>query len=244
MLSSSKGFTKPFIHILIGSTLVLVTLIGVAFSPGQSYVVHAKELTVDYIAEKLAARVQNVIDLSATVAFTQTSSRNGARSDGEIQLQAIFPGLVRAAWTNPDILRGLLWILDTHNDRFTQYEPSTGEARHHPLSEILADYPPLPLTPEQLFSLPSSEQYELEVAEQSSEGERPYAMVRAVDKKTKSEYRVWVDITDWMVTRVESLNSGGAVQVSAWVREIHMNLGLSAADIRALPPGTIERPMP
>lgn len=199
------------------------------------------ELTVDTIAQKLAQRVQDVHDLSATVTFVQISARNGARSEGEMHLKALFPDLVRVTWHNPEMLRGLVWIVDTQAGRFTQYEPTTGEARHHPLSDVLADGFALPLTPEQLFALPDNEQFQLELVEASDEGEAPFAVVQAVDTLSQKMYRIWVDLTDWLVTRMESFNASGQIELAAQVEALHINQGLTASQVRALPPGTIER---
>lgn len=236
--------------------LIAVSLVGISFGIGLTQLAYAdtpsqppstvaSDITVEYIAQKLATRVQDVIDITAQVAFVQNSPRNDSRSEGELQLKALFPDLVRAVWTSPDFLSGLLWILDTQRDRFTQYQPTTGEARHHPLSDVIADQTLIPITPEQLFSLPSNDQYELEIAQQpQSASEPPTAVVRAVDTISGKEYRVWVNMEDWIITRIESLSATGRVELSAWVQEIHINQGLSAAELRDLPPGTVERHLP
>lgn len=237
-----KKASNPFSRWLI-SLILLITVISMVVGTRPVQAIDNDDLTVEYIAENLAARMQSVIDISANVSFTQVSPRNGSRSDGEIQIKAIFPNLVRAVWMSPDLLRGLLWIVDTQNDRFTQYEPTTGEARHHLLSDVVKDVPLLPLSPDQIFSLPSTEQFNLEIAEASLEGDDPFAVVRAVDKRSSSEYRVRVDLSDWMVLQIESISPTGTVELSAQVEKVHINMGLTATDIRALPPGTIERPM-
>ncbi len=236
--------------------LLAVTLVGALYgavptgsiyadAPTKPASVDAAELTIEYIAQKLETRIQDVIDITADIAFVQVSPRNGSRSEGELQLKALFPDLVRAAWTSPDFLSGLLWILDVQRDRFTQYQPTTGEARHLPLSDVIADQTLIPITPEQLFTLPSNDQYALEIEQQPpSEADQPVAIVRAVDTLSGKTFRVWVDLQDWIVTRIESLNASGRVELSAWVQEIHINQGLTAAELRGLPPGTVERHMP
>ena len=161
-----------------------------------------------------------------------------------MHVRAIFPNLARASWIKPDILSGIFWILDTERNRFTQYQPTTGQAQHHPLSEVVSDQAPIPLTPEQLFSLPSAEQFSLEVIGHSTAKDDPWAVVRAVDNNSSKEYRVWVDLDAWMVTQMESLGPDGSLELSAQAHNIQINQGITPAELRRLPPGTQEIHIP
>src|SRR5690606_35718486 len=115
--------------------------------------------------------------------------------------------------------------------RFTQYQPATGEAMHQPLDSILGDMKAqIPLTPEDLFSLPSSEQYDLDVTDLVTQDDgASWAVVRAVDNQTGQTFRVWVDLNDWLVTQVERLTPEGRVEVTAKAHSIQLNQGLTAA---------------
>ena len=210
----------------------------------QAEVPPPQPLTIEGIAERLAVRFRDVDDITARIQFVQVSPRDGSRSQGELLLQAIFPDLARAAWLKPDFLSGIVWILDTQRNRFTQYEPTTGAARHHPLSEVMADQALIPLAPEQLFSLPSEDYFALSVEELPADAAPAQAVVRAVDTRSGKVYRIWVDTAEWLVTRIESLTADGRVELSAWAAEIHINRGLTKAELRQLPPGTKEISLP
>src|SRR5690606_29190476 len=163
-----------------------------------------------------------------------------SRSQGQMLLQAIFPDLARAAWIKPDFLSGIVWILDMQRNRFTQYEPTTGAARHHPLDEVLSEQTLIPLAPEQLFSLPSLERFSLEVEAVTEEGDqgRRLAAVHAVNLESGRRARFWVDIDDWLVVRIESLTASGTLELAAWTEHVEINKGLTRSELRSLPPGT------
>lgn len=206
----------------------------------------SEELKIEYIAERLAARFKDVSDVTATISFVQVSPRDGSRSQGQMLLQAIFPDLARAAWIKPDFLSGIVWILDMQRNRFTQYEPTTGAARHHPLDEVLSEQTLIPLAPEQLFSLPSLERFSLEVEAVTEEGDqgRRLAAVHAVNLESGRRARFWVDIDDWLVVRIESLTASGTLELAAWTEHVEINKGLTRSELRSLPPGTAEISLP
>jgi len=200
-------------------------------------------ITLDQIADALEAHVQEVRDVSATVSFVQVAARDGSRMEGEVELAAIFPNLVRATWIKPDYLAGVVWILDAERNQFTQYLPASGEATRLPLDKTLEQQGALPFTaPQDLFTLPPRDRFDLAVV---GGGESPHLVqVQAKSKDAHQAYLLLVDTSKWLVTRFQSLNAKGTVEFSAEARNIQVNQSLEAADLRRLPPGTIERSYP
>ena len=174
------------------------------------------------------------------VSFTQISERDGSKSEGELQLAAIFPDLVRATWTKPEIYAGVFYILDAQANVYTEYVPATGEAHRLPLDQILADQPLVQLNPDQIFSLPPADQFHLQLESVTEANGISYAVISATEKSTGQAYRVWVDTERWLVTRMQMLSPEGTVQALAEVLELHINQGVDAAALRVLPPGTIQ----
>jgi len=198
-------------------------------------------VSVDTIAAALNARIQDVRDVSATVRFVQVSERDGSRMEGEVHLAAIFPDLVRATWIKPDYLSGVIWIMDSENNMFTQYIPVSGEAARHPLDEALQDQAALPFaTPRDLFTLPPQDRYELRIVEDDLTN--PHLVkIQATSKEAGQAYYLVVDTDKWLVTQFQTLNAKGVVNFSAEARDIRINQSLQAADLRRLPAGVIER---
>lgn len=203
-------------------------------------------LTLERIHQELEQHVARVRDVKATVSFVQISERDGSKSEGELQLAAIFPDLVKATWTKPEIYAGVFYIIDVPANVYIEYVPATGEAHRLPLDRVLAEQPlvQIQLNPDQLFSLPPAEQFQLDLESVSEANGITYAVVSATERATGQKYRVWVDTQQWLVTRMQMLSPAGDVQVTAEVLDLQINQGIDAAALRRLPPGTIQRIYP
>lgn len=227
---------------------LLLTLLLAASLTAVTAKAHAAEAyTVEHIVEQLSNRVEQVQDLSATISFTRISARDGSKTEGIIRLEAVFPDVIRATFLRPELWEGALFILDAEQNTFTQYWPTTGQADLFALDEVLKEVGGpralIPLTPEDLFTLPSPEEFDLEIAEIASHNEREYAVVEATPKVGGDRYRLWVDTLDWLVTRIESIGPGGSVKDAADATGIQINQGILTSPLRALPPGSIVRRM-
>lgn len=204
----------------------------------------APAITLERIHEELEQHVAQVRDLKATVSFTQVSARDGSKSEGELQLAAIFPDLVKATWTKPEIYAGVFYIIDVPANVYIEYVPATGEAHRLPLDQVLAEQPLVQLNPDQIFSLPPAEQFDLDLETVSLTDDVSYAVVSATERATGQKYRIWVDTERWLVTRMQMLSPSGDVQAVAEVIDLAINQGIDAATLRRLPPGTIQRTYP
>ena len=134
---------------------------------------------MDRIHHELREQVARVRDIKATVSLTQVSPRDGSKSEGELQLAAIFPDLARATWTKPEIYAGVFYIIDVQANLYTEYVPATGEAHRLPLDHVLSGQPYIQLTPDQLFSLPPAERFDLDLETVTEMDEASYAVVSA-----------------------------------------------------------------
>lgn len=199
-------------------------------------------LTLEQIIDELAVHLSQVRDVTATL--NVSFMRDDSEVKGELALAAIFPDLIRATWVQPEFYSGMFYILDAEEETYTEYWPAIGEARKLPLYEVLDNQSPIPLTPDQLFSLPSQDEFNLELSQVENGGEVVYALVTAVDKQTGETFRVWVDTEKWIVTQVESLSPEGRVELSAKAVDIEINQDLNEAFLRRLPPGTVQRRFP
>lgn len=202
------------------------------------------EITLDRIHEELREQVSRVRDIKARVSITQISPRDGSKSEGELQLAAIFPDLARATWTKPEIYAGVFYIIDVQANLYTEYVPATGEAHRLPLDQVLSGQSYLQLTPDQLFSLPPAERFQLDLETVTELDSASYAVVSAKEYNSDKTYRIWVDTDRWLVSRMQMLSPDGKVQAHVEVLDLEINQGLDAAALRLLPPGTVQRSYP
>ncbi len=205
----------------------------------------AEGYTVDHIVEQLNYRVAQVQDLSATISFVRIGARDGSRTEGTVRIEAVFPHVIRATFLGPPLWEGVVFILDAERNTLTQYTPTTGQADVYALDEMLRDLGGtreiIPVRPEDLFTLPSPDEFNLAVVEVKAENGREYAVVDAAAKAGAERYRLWVDTVDWIVTRIESMGSDGKVKDAADAIEVKINQGISAPPLRTLPPGATVR---
>lgn len=201
-------------------------------------------ITLERIHAELSEHLSRVTDITARVSFVQRSPRDGSKTEGELELAAIFPDLARATWTKPEIYAGVFYILDAQANLYIEYVPATGEAHRLPLDQVLAGQPLVQISPDQIFALPSAEQFLLELAGVTQLNGSEYAVVNATEKASGQLYRVWVDTGRWLVTRVQSVTPQGEILATAEVLDINVNQGLEAAALRRLPPGTVQRSYP
>lgn len=202
------------------------------------------DLTLDRIHAELKEHISRIKDVTARVRFVQISPRDGSKIEGELELAAILPDLARATWIKPEIYAGVFYILDAQANWYIEYVPATGEAHRLPLDQVLAGQSLVQISPDQIFSLPSAEQFHLELAAVTELNGVRYAVVKATEKASGQVYRVWVDTGRWLVTRMQSVSPSGEIQATAEVLDIRVNQGLEAAALRRLPPGTIHRSYP
>lgn len=215
-----------------------------AAEPSRQASQTAPAITLERIHHELERHVAQVRDVNATVSFTQISPRDGSKSEGELQLAAIFPDLVRATWTKPEIYAGVFYIIDVQANAYIEYVPATGEAHRLPLDQILAEQPLVQINPDQIFSLPPADQFDLDLESVSETNGIVHAVVSATENATGQMYRIWVDTERWLVTRMQMLSPTGTVQAVAEVLDLKINQGVDAAALRRLPPGTIQRTYP
>lgn len=227
--------------------LILNLLLAVSVTAVSAKAHAAEAYTVDHIVEQLSNRVEQVQDLSATISFVRISARDGSKTEGTIRLEAVFPDVIRATFLRPELWEGALFILDAEQNAFTQYWPTTGQADVFALDETLKEVGGpralIPLTPEDLFTLPSPEEFDLEIVEIANHDAREFAVVEATPKVGGDRYRLWVDTLDWLVTRIESIGPDGKVKDSADATGIKINESIPKAPLRALPPGSVVRRM-
>lgn len=202
------------------------------------------EITLERIHQELREQVGRVRDIKARVSITQISPRDGSKSEGELQLAAIFPDLARATWTKPEIYAGVFYIIDVQANLYTEYVPATGEAHRLPLDQVLSGQSYIQLTPDQLFSLPPAERFELDLETVTELDSASYAVVSAKEYDSDKTYRIWVDTDRWLVSRMQMLSPDGKVQALVEVLDLEINQGLDAAALRLLPPGTVQRSYP
>lgn len=198
------------------------------------------ELTLDDISARLERQLETAFDVIAQVKFVQIAA-DGSKNEGILRLEAIFPDLVRATWIKPEIYEGVFFILDFDHNTYTEYIPATGEAFKHPLDQILDQQSPIPLRPQQFFSLPSTTEFDLSLT--GVDHEEGYAAIQAVERATGRVYDIRVDTERWLATRIEGRTPDGRVEY-AEAFDIQINQDLNAASLRLLPPGTVERSYP
>lgn len=201
--------------------------------------------TVDYIVEHLNQRVEQMRDLSAVISWVRIGARDGSRTEGSVRIEAVFPHVIRATFLGPSLWEGVVYILDAEQNALTEYIPTTGQANVYALDEVLRDLGGtraiIPVSPEELFTLPSPDEFHLAVVDVKEENGREYAVVDAASKAGAERYRLWVDTVDWIVTRIESIGSDGNLKEAADAIEVKMNQGITEAPLRALPAGAVVR---
>lgn len=237
-MHSSFLYTKTsvrtlFLILLMGSITSSLFIVNIAASAA---------FTLDEIANELKYRLESVSDVTAQVTFAQFSEKDGSKNEGMLKLEAIFPDLIRATWNSPEIYSGVFFILDTTKNTYTEYVPAMGEAHRLPLDQVIDQQSVIQLAPEQLFSLPSADDYNLKLINSVADLPSGYVIVEAVEKIERAQvFTMWVDTSRWLITRIEERDKDGRLVRLAEATNIRVNQNLNENTLRLLPPGTVER---
>lgn len=230
---------RPILVFVTSFYLILCLVVGGVGATSTESGPETTSLTLQDIAGQLSDRLATVADVSVLVSFTQFSNRDGSKNEGELQLEAVLPHLIRATWTKPEIYSGVFFILDSQANQYIEYIPAMAEAHIRPLDQVLDQQTPIQISPEQLFTLPPAENFDLTLV--TADTTTDTATVQAVEHASGQTYLITVDTARWFITRIEERNPDGQVVRIAEATDFRINQDLNAASLKRLPPGTIER---
>jgi outer membrane lipoprotein-sorting protein len=191
-------------------------------------------ITIDTIIAKVEERFTDIADLSGLVDLKQFTS-DGAVVAAQTTVKAVLPGLLRLEFVNPETFAGSIYVVDRDKDQVIQYSPITEQAVISSIDQVIAERF-VPTTVEQLFSLPSPDDYLLTL-----EGNQKNLLQVSARPKQKDDtfsYQFWIDQDQWMVQRMQVFDAG-TLLFEITLSNIVVNNRFNASQLRGMPAGAI-----
>ncbi len=210
------------------SLLITLLLILSVLTP-----VRAATPTIDVILANIEAKLATVKDISATLDAEQFS-QDGSVTKMRLAVRAKLPDQMRVEFLSPETLAGMLYIFDQKANQATCYTPITEQAIITPIDNLLKAVN-MSTSAKDLFGLPPKDTHDLAVVETSGNLVR----VSAKPKAGGPVLHIWVDQQQWLVSRIDVYNAGGRLEIRTTLSGIKLNQGITDAQLRKLPAGTI-----
>lgn len=184
-------------------------------------------------------RLSGIQDISGTVDLEQVSG-DGSVVQAQTTVQARLPNLMRLSFTKPEAFAGSIYVLDRKENKVMQYSPITEQVIISGIDQVLSERY-VPTTVEQLFSLPSPDDYELAVLGTESSGSQDLVCVSARARADKESpiFHFWIDQQQWMVSRMKVFDAQGQLLFTIALRDMRFNRNLTDAQLRKMPPGAV-----
>lgn len=191
------------------------------------------------VLHNVEARFANVRDITGIVDLEQFSS-DGSVVKAQTTVQATLPNLLRLSFAKPETFAGMLYVLDRKTNQIMQYSPITEQVIVSSIDQALSERF-VPTTVEQLFSLPSPDDYDLTVFATQTPDKQPLIGVMAKAKEAPDSpfFHFWIDQATWMVARMQVFEAQGQPLFSIVLRDVKVNQNLAEAQLRKMPYGAI-----
>jgi outer membrane lipoprotein-sorting protein len=191
-------------------------------------------ITIDTILAQVEERFEDIYDLSGLVDLKQYTS-DGTVVAAQTTVDALLPGLLRLEFVNPETFAGAIYVIDRDKDQVIQYSPITEQAIVSSIDQVIAERF-VPTTVEQLFSLPSPDDYDLTLV--GTQQSLLHVSARPKKADDTFSYHFWIDKEQWMVQRMQVFDAG-ALLFEIMLSGIVTNSGFSATQLRSMPAGAI-----
>lgn len=194
---------------------------------------------IDTILASLQDRFADVKDIVGVVDLQQFSA-DGSIVNGQTRVQACLPNLLRLSFVKPETFAGTLYVLDRKTNQVMQYSPITDQVMVSSIDQVLSERF-VPTTVEQLFSLPSTDDYDLAVFDTEKNGKQKLVGVWAQAKEDSQApfFHFWIDEGSWIIARMHVFDAQGQRLFTMVLRDVETNQNLREAQLRRMPPGAV-----
>ena len=178
-------------------------------------------------------------DITGVVDLEQYSA-DGSIVQVQTTVQAVLPSLLRLDFVKPETFAGTFYVLDRNTNQIMQYSPITEQVIVSSIEQTLSERF-VPTTVEQLFSLPSPDDYDLTVLSTETSGKQNLVGVLAKAKNDAASpyFHFWIDQETWIVSRMHVFDAQGQPLFKIQLRDIKINRSLVEAQLKRLPAGAI-----
>lgn len=170
-------------------------------------------------------------DLTGVVDLEQYST-DGSVVQVQTTVQAVLPSLLRLDFVKPETFAGTFYVLDRNTNQIMQYSPITEQVIVSSIEQTLSERF-VPTTVEQLFSLPSPEDYNLSVL--STEQHLVGVLAKAKNDPASPYFHFWIDQDTWIVSRMHVFEAQGQPLFTIRLRDVKINRSLVEAQLKRLP---------
>lgn len=240
--------------------LVMTSVTGAEPQPNDS---GAELPSLDSIRAGLEQRYTNLRDVRASLLVREFDplTRN-VRQFAAFRIDAIPPGLVRLTYTQPDVMSGLVTLVDYSRSQVYLYNPVMEMSECHTLNDFASSLGMPAASVDTLFVIPSDDAYDIEVTHLEQVNGSTYAVVHArsvaplgadfahtgledlldaqLDMDEPHSLKVWVDVERSIVHRVQLFDQEGRLLYEAEATSIQFDLGMRENQVRSLP-GSVGR---
>lgn len=256
-------FGRPLVRVVLTWALAVVLTAGIAWAESHESEPGTELPTVESIREGLEQRFANVQDVRVSMLVQEFDPATQAvRQFAAFRIDAIPPGLVRLTYTQPDIMSGLVTLVDYSRSQVYLYNPVMEMSECHTLHDYAASLGMPATNLDTLFVIPSEDAYDIEVTHLERVNGSTYAVLRAVssgsldaelshagledlldgqlDLDEPHTLKVWVDVDRSIIHRVQVLDQEGRLLYEAEATAIQFDLGMRESQVRSLP-GSVGR---
>lgn len=194
---------------------------------------------INTVLANVEEKFATVKDISGVVHLEQMSS-DGSAVQAQTTVQARLPNLLRLRFSKPEAFADTIYVLDRKENKVMQYSPITEQVIITSIDQVLSERY-VPTTVEQLFSLPSPNDYDLVVL--GTENNRGQNLVqisaRAKADSASPTFQFWIDQGQWLVSRMKIYDANGQLLFSIDLRDVKLNQNLSETQLKKMPSGAV-----
>ncbi len=224
----------PIVLVLSCFICITVSFISAAAVPIKPSTGSGNNTTIDTVLTKVEERFAGMTDLSGIVDLEQYTT-DGTVVAAQTTVKALFPGLLRLEFVQPETFAGSIYVIDRDKDQVMQYSPITEQVLISKVDQVISERY-VPTTVEQLFSLPSPDDYDLTIIK--TEKNLVNVSARPKNNGDTASYRFWIDQNQWMVQRMQVFD-GNTLLFTITLSKIVCNSNLNATVLRKMPAGAI-----
>lgn len=191
---------------------------------------------VGRIVQRVETAVSQAQDLQMQVRMDLINPESGSVTKARAYLRARLPELIRLDFLEPDMLRGMILVVDVAANQALQFHPVTEQVIVQPWDRLARERG-LQLEFERWLGLPDPEQYEFRRLPDRQQGDVSYVALEGVPRegRTGMRYEFLIHPTRWWVEHIRLYDAQNRLIFTAWLDEIVVNQGIGEADLRALP---------
>lgn len=195
-------------------------------------------VTINTVLDKMTARFADIKDISGNVDLEQVAA-DGTVIKAVTSVQACLPNLLRIKFEKPETFAGSIYVIDRKANKVMTYSPITEQVIISSIDQVISERY-VPTTVEQLFSLPSPNDYTLTVVGTETKGNTSLVHITAKAKKAGDNqlFHFWINQDQWLVDRMQIFDNGKLLFTIS-LRDVKLNQNLSEAALKRMPAGAV-----